>query len=331
MWGQGANPSSYPAGYGYVPSPVVSSVIAGSSGAPTLLSISLTGASIVNIGSTPLQLTAIATYSDGSQEPVTPTKWSSSQTAVCTVSAIGLVSPVAPGACAITASYGSVVSSAYSITVEVAPATLTSLSISANATTTTVGATVQFTAVGSYSNGTTGPVIPTWSTSNSAVASISATGILTALEPGSVQVIATLGSIKSAAAVPINIRSDGPITAGYLGAPGNTTTLAPCGTLQFTAYAVYSDGTTATVTPLAWSTSNNSVGTISPTGLFTALAPGTASVSAQFSASVTSTVWNLTVAPASPVTIPLGPGTYTIVVAPCGAASIAGTGVAVSQ
>jgi hypothetical protein len=331
MWGQGANPSSYPTGYGYVPSAVVSSVIAGSSGAPTLQSLSLTGASSVAIGSAPSQLTAVATYSDGSQEPVIPTKWSSSQTAICIVSATGFVSPVAPGACAITATYGSVVSAAYSITVEVALPTLTSVTISANATAATVGATVQFTSLGVYSNGTTAPITPTWSTSNSVVASISANGLLTALQPGSVQVSALFGGIKSAAAVSINIRNDGPIAAGYLGAPGNTTTLAPCGTLQFTAYAVYSDGTIATVTPSAWSTSNSSVGTISPAGLFTALAPGAVSVSAQLTASVTSTVWNLTIAPASPVTIPLGPGTYTIVVAPCGAASIAGTGVTVSQ
>ena len=301
MWGQGANPKSYPAGYGYVPSAVVSAVVSGSNTAPTLVSIALTGASALTLGNSVTQITAIGTYSDGSQEPVTPASWTSSQSTICTVSSAGQVTPLAVGTCAITAVYESVSSPAYSITVQAEPPALTSLSITTTATSAGVGSTLQFTAAGVYSNGTSVPLNPTWWSSNTAVASISSSGLLTALEPGNVQITATLGSISSVAPIALTVTPAQPITGGYLTAPNNAATLPPCGSLQLTAHATFADGTTAIVTPLAWSTSNTVIGTVSPTGLFTALVPGTVSVYAQLSGTVAASAWSITVASAPPL------------------------------
>jgi trimeric autotransporter adhesin len=155
--------------------------------------------------------------------------------------------------------------------------------------------------------------------------------LLTAIEPGSTQVTASFQGVSSPAAITVTVITAAPIISGYLGTPNNTNTLAPCGTVQFTAYATYADGTTATVTPLSWSTSNSVIGTISSTGLFTANVPGMVSVYAQLSSTVAASRWDMTIAAAPAVTVPLAPGTYTIVVPACGTASISGTGVSVSQ
>jgi hypothetical protein len=331
MWGEGANPRSYPTGYGYVPSAVVSAVFAGSKALPALQSISLAGASSLSAGGPASQLTAIGAYSDGSQEPVTPTSWSSSDVSACTVSSSGLVSPVATGSCAITALFQSVTSSPYTITVQTAPPVLTSIAISANATTAGVGATLTFTATGIYSDGTTTQLTPTWSTSNSSVAAISAGGILTAIAPGTVTVNAVLGTVSSAKPVSVKVLSVGSIVGGYLSASVNKNTIAPCQSAQFTAYGIFADGSVAVVAPVSWSTSNAAVGTISPSGLLTALVPGTVSVNAQLSATASSNGWVMNVVAAPPATMPLAPGTYTIVVSPCGTATLSGTGFSITQ
>ena len=330
MWGQGANPKSYPAGYGFVPSAVVSVVVSGANSAPTLQSVALAGASTVAMGST-AQLTAIATYSDGSQEPITPITWVSSNVAICTVSATGLVTPGSLGSCAITAGYESLSSAAYTLTVQPAPPRLTSLLISSNATTVAVGSTLQFAAAGSYSDGTSTPVTPTWTSSNTAVAIVSGAGLLTAIEPGSVQITASFQGVSSAAGIPVAVVTAASIVDGYLSTPNNINTLGTCGTLQFTAFATYADGTTSSVAPLGWSTSNSVIGTISQTGLLTANAPGTVSAFAQLSGTVSAASSQITVAPAPAVTLPLGPGTYTVVIPACGSASITGTGITITQ
>ena len=331
MWGQGANAKTFPAGYGYLPSAVVTAVVSGVSSAPTVQSISVTGATSATLGGATLQLAAVATYSDGSQEPITPTAWSSNQAAVCTVSPTGLVTPVAAGACGVAASFESLTSAPYTISVAVAPPKVTSLALAVTATTAEIGATLQFTATGVYSNGTSGPVVAAWSSSNAAVATISATGLLTAVAEGSVQVNASSGGVSSAVPITIIITSGGPIVRGFLSTPGNINTLAPCGRLQFSAFAEYADGTTVSVTPVSWATTNTVIGTISPTGLFTANVPGTVNVVALLAGNVSSSQWGITIAPSPSVTIPLAPGTYTVVIPACGSASITGLGLSISQ
>jgi Chitobiase/beta-hexosaminidase C-terminal domain/Bacterial Ig-like domain (group 2) len=137
MWGQGANAKSYPAGYGYVPSAVVTatyavsamvpgpaarasvaglprdaSSVAGAEAAPAenpgvaLESIAITPSQpAVAIGST-TQLKAVATFNDGSVKDVTSGfAWQSSDPRTITVSASGLMSGLATGPAVISGSY----------------------------------------------------------------------------------------------------------------------------------------------------------------------------------------------------------------------------------
>jgi hypothetical protein len=82
--------------------------------------------------------------------------------------------------------------------------TLTSAYLHANANTMMKGSTLQFTAYGTYSDGSVGPLpdaegnaVTLWNTSSHALAKASSTGHVTALGTGSVSVEATIGTLKS--------------------------------------------------------------------------------------------------------------------------------------
>lgn len=85
------------------------------------------------------------------------------------------------------------------------------------------------------------------------------------------------------------------LKSGYLGNPGSVNTIAVGGTITFTAYGVYSDGSTRAVSPyiyydrpggvlqpLPWVSSNNEVMSIDPiTAIATAMSPGQTTISLQ--------------------------------------------------
>jgi Chitobiase/beta-hexosaminidase C-terminal domain/Right handed beta helix region/Bacterial Ig-like domain (group 2) len=138
MWGQGANAKSYPAGYGYVPSAVVSTAYTASVAPPPvskvssaigageasssvsrqavppgnnpvaaiLLSVSISPSRpVVAIGST-TQLKALATFNDGSVKDVTSDfGWQSSDQRTITTSASGTLAGLATGPALILGSY----------------------------------------------------------------------------------------------------------------------------------------------------------------------------------------------------------------------------------
>ena len=135
MWGALNQPYSYPSGFGYVPSAVVSSSLtpavarqpsgnarAAVSGADTVAATEAAGSAAavgaeltsvavvpaqaaVAIGST-TQLKAIATFNDGSTRDVTADfAWSSSDTRTITAASSGLLSGLASGKATITGSY----------------------------------------------------------------------------------------------------------------------------------------------------------------------------------------------------------------------------------
>jgi len=153
------------------------------------------------------QFTATGTYSDGSVQDVTTTAaWTSSNTTVATVSnagSVGLATSSAVGSTTISAAVGSVSGTAPLTVTGVA---LVSLTIMPASTRTISGASVQFTAVGTYSNGSTANLTTavTWSSSSSAAATLSnavgSVGLATAVGTGSTTVTASAGSITSAAA-----------------------------------------------------------------------------------------------------------------------------------
>jgi len=165
----------------------------------TLQTITVTAAaSSVAIGSTD-QLTATGNYSDGSTQNLTSTAtWASASTGIATVSSSGLATGVAAGSSNITAASGGVTSSPYSLTVNGAP-TLTSIAVTAAASSVVVGGTDQLTATGTYSDNSTQNITSsvTWASATKGVATIAASGLASAVGPGSTNVTATSGTVTS--------------------------------------------------------------------------------------------------------------------------------------
>ncbi len=168
------------------------------------------------------------------------------------------------------------------------------------------GVQQQFTATATYGNNTTGDVTSsantTWSTNPSSIATItnesggSGGGLLTGNALGTATVEVKNGSATATTSVTVITKTVTSVTIAPL-----TQTLSASGgangpqTVQFTATATYQDGSMGTVTNTStWNSLPSSVASISSTGLATAVAVGTATVTAT-NAGVTSNAATITV------------------------------------
>jgi hypothetical protein len=122
MWGQGANPTSYPSGYAFVPSSVTTKVV--SAGARVLTGAYLHANSNTMMTGSLLQFSVYGTYSDGSVSLLPNVEgsgtidWNTTNHAVAKVTSIGHVSALSPGTVNIEAYIGSIKSSPWTVTVK---------------------------------------------------------------------------------------------------------------------------------------------------------------------------------------------------------------------
>lgn len=165
-----------------------------------------------------------------------------------------------------------------------------SIVLSSNsATLNTIGQTLQInaTVLDQDNNVLTGAIIA-WSSNNPAVASVSSSGLVTAVSGGTAQIRATSGSASASASVTVM-----QVAVSVAIAPTSATLALLNESVQLEA-AVYDSGNAiipgATV---VWSSSNPLVATVSSNGLVTSVSNGTAQITAKsgsISASVTITV-----------------------------------------
>ncbi|HTU41304.1 MAG TPA: Ig-like domain-containing protein [Candidatus Aquilonibacter sp.] len=243
----------------------------------------------ISMGATQ-QFTATAKYSDGSTANVSSTvTWTVGSSSIATIKASGLLTAVASGSTTVTASLSGTTGSA-SLDVETVTVTktLTSISVTPPTASINIGANQQYTATGKYSDGSTGSVAVTWSTSSASIATINSSGLATGVAAGSITVTATSGSVSGTAALTVNAEV---VTA--ISVTPTSVSLTVGGTEQFTATATYSNGSSGNVTSSAtWSSTNSSVATVKA-GFAIAVGAGTAGVTASlngFSSSATVTV-----------------------------------------
>jgi uncharacterized protein YjdB len=258
--------------------------------AKTLTSVSVYPASAnVSMGEQQ-QFTATAKYSDGSTANVSSTAaWSVGSSSIATINSNGLLTAVAAGSTSVTASLTGVSGNA-SLDVETVPIakTLKSIAVTPPTASVNVGASQQFAATGTYSNGSTGNLTVTWSTSEASIATINSSGIATGISAGSVTVTATSGTVSGIAALTVNQDA----VTGLTLAPPSASMLYG-GTEQFNATATYKNGPPANVNLSAtWTSTNSSVVTVN-SGLAIAVGTGSATVTASldgFSSSAAVTV-----------------------------------------
>jgi len=162
-----------------------------------LVSLAVTPANSTILPSKTQQMTATGTFGDGSTKDIsTSVTWTSSNTAVVTVSATGLVTTLTVGSATIAAKQGST-SGSSSLTV--ATVVINSITVSPGNTSIRAGQTQQYAATATMSDGSTRDVTSqvTWASSNTNVATISSTGLATAVTAGSTNISAASGNITN--------------------------------------------------------------------------------------------------------------------------------------
>ena len=154
---------------------------------------------------------------------------------------------------------------------------LTTVTVALSATTVQVGQTATANATGADQNGasiSTGTV--TWSSSSPTVATITSGGAITAVAPGQTNITATAGS------------KSGQITLTVIPVPVASVVVTPAvpaamnlgGTQQLAASTLDASGAVLLSRVVSWTTSDSTKARVSTTGLVTAFAAGTATVTA---------------------------------------------------
>src|SRR5262249_19306367 len=150
---------------------------------------------------TQLSLNATGTFSDGSTQVITSiVTWASDNTGVATVGVGGQVTAVAHGTAHISATLNSVTGSA---PVTVSTVTLQSIAVTPATAVVAPTTTQQYTATGTFSDGSTQIITGTvtWSSSNLNVATVNTFGLVTGQAAGQATIKAVSGSINGTAAV----------------------------------------------------------------------------------------------------------------------------------
>lgn len=258
----------------------------------------------VPVGST-TQLTATARTASGRRIEDAVFTWSSSNTSVATVSASGLVTGVARGVATISAAYKA---KRGSVGVNVSPALVASVVATLPDSAIVEGATLDAsaTALDAAGRPISGATI-SWQSSNPSIATVTNAGRVTAIVAGSVNIIALSGG--KTAAVPLLVARRSP---SALVVTPTAPSVQLNGTTQLTGTVVDGAGNPIAGQPVAWSTSNPAIASVSATGLVTGRALGQATIvaaSGPFSTSV-----RVTVAAASVAVVTLSPTSVTLAV-----------------
>ena len=197
-------------------------------GPPALVSIALAPSNLsIPLGSSQ-QYQVTGTYSDGSTQNITNSvEWSSLPANIVSLGSAGYITGAVNGTATIQAALGTVSGSA---SLTIGPPALISVTVSPATLSIDVGGTEQLSANGTYSNysGIDITSSSTWLSSNPAVASVSATGFITALASGSTTITATSGTLSGAATLTVGTSTGSTLNTGRY---QQTSTLLNDGTL----------------------------------------------------------------------------------------------------
>lgn len=275
---------------------VVSASVSGIAGTASLTVSSAAMVSIaVNISqqSLPLgsgeQLTAIATFTDGSTRDLTSSAtWISSSPGVITVSNAGAVTAKSVGAAVISASYSNITGN---VNLSASNAALVSIAVSISSPSLPLGNSEQLTATGSYTDGSTKNLTSSaiWSSSSPSVITISNTGSVTAKSLGNSVISASSSGVAGSISGSANLSASNAALVSIAVSAGNPS--LPLGNSeQLTATGTYTDGSTKNLTSSAtWSSSSPGVVAVSSSGAVTTKGVGNAVVSASSSTLVGTT------------------------------------------
>ena len=249
---------------------------------PVLTAIAITPGSATLAKGMTAGLTALGTYSDGSIANVTGiVSWTSAAQVTASVgNTTGIVTGVAPGTTTVKAFSNGVFSPAANITVTAA--ILISISVTPATTSIPQGKSTQFTATGTYSDGTSGNISGsvTWDYTPLMTVLDAGSGNVTGGAVGVTYVNASLNGVASNTAqltvTPAVVES-----ISVAANPGFS--VAVSGTTFLSATATYSDGTMGNLptpnTPATWISLDTGFVTVSQLGRVTGVAMGVGTIS----------------------------------------------------
>lgn len=264
--------------------------------------------------------TAMGSFSDGSMQNLTDSvTWTTSNPADATVQTAGQAQPglatgVAPGTVTVTAVQDGKSGTA-TLTISRSSPFLTTINIEPPMSSIAIGATVQFAAIGTYSNGTTQDVTKsaTWTSSNLADATVqtagqASPGLAMGIAGGTTTITAAISG-KSGTAT-LAVTSAGATIVSIAVNPLNPS-IAAGTTQQFFATATFSDNTTQDITSTAaWTSSDPTRATIQTAGqaqpgLALGVAAGSVTVTASSNGKNGSTSLTVTTSSGNGTKIPL--------------------------
>ena len=220
-----------------------------------------------------VQLTASVSDQNGQALAGTSVSWSSSGTAVATVSASGLVSAVGNGTATITATVGEASGTA-AITVGQA---VSAVAVSPAADTLLVGDTLRLSAEATDANGHAVEETEfAWESGDAAITAVDATGLVTAVGAGEAEITATSSGVTGRTVV----RVVAPVPTTVAVTPDTMGLTALGQSAQFAAEVRDQAGRVMTDAAVSWTSGDTAVAVVDSTGSVTAIGNGTATITA---------------------------------------------------
>ncbi|HXY29790.1 MAG TPA: Ig-like domain-containing protein [Gemmatimonadaceae bacterium] len=228
----------------------------------------------LSIGGT-YQLSGVALNVDGDTIPDRPLTWTSSNNNIVVVSASGYITAVGSGSATIS---GQLDGKSDQTSVVVAPAAVDSVALAPANASIVSGSSVQLavTLRDAQGNLLSGRSI-TWSSDNTSAATVSSSGRVTGVAAGVANIWATAEGKKGKSKVTVTAL---PPQVASVSVTPTQATINVGATSQLAAAALDGSGNTLSGRTFTWATSNAAVATVSSNGLVTAVATGSATITA---------------------------------------------------
>ncbi|HEV8123035.1 MAG TPA: Ig-like domain-containing protein [Gemmatimonadales bacterium] len=199
--------------------------------------------------------------------------WMSLTPSVASVDGSGMVNGISAGTALITATSGSL---SATDTVEVAPAAVALVTLTVPSTHLGVGSTLQLSATPRDAHGAalSGRVV-TWSSSDSSIATVASTGLVTGVTTGSVTITAASGGKTASTSIVVEIEA----VATVIVSPGTQSVGAGLD-VQMSAVTLSSAGDTLPGRAITWNSSAPSVATVDGSGLVAGVSAGSTTITA---------------------------------------------------
>jgi uncharacterized protein YjdB len=238
-----------------------------------------------------IQLTAIGTFSDGTQLPLSGVSWHTNSARYAIVNSGGVLRTKKATSQAVTV-YASLNGVTGSTSLTITSKTIQTLAITPAAPTIAQGTTQQFSLIGTYSDGVTQvDLTPSarWQTSNYQDAVINREGLATGVTAGSATITATYSGTSATSDLTVSNATITSITV----TPASPT-IALGSMQQFAASGLFSDGSTQDISLIAtWTSSTPTVAVVNANGVASSAGHGQTQINATFKGVTGSTTLNV--------------------------------------